>query len=169
ARVIRVVDIHNAVPRRGGYLVWDRGKECVRLDLSQIGPPPQRSGSHVTAGQTASEDPTAFYARLVRSADVLIEDFPPFSSHQAVVHADWLAALNPRLVHCSITAYGKHGPLKDGPPIDDLVMARMGILATQPGFRPGPVHLVHPLPSAGAAVLAAQGIAAPLLATHNTT
>jgi crotonobetainyl-CoA:carnitine CoA-transferase CaiB-like acyl-CoA transferase len=61
ARVIRVVDIHDAVPRRGGYLVWDRGKECARLDLSQIGPPPQRCGSHATAGQTASEDPTAFY------------------------------------------------------------------------------------------------------------
>jgi crotonobetainyl-CoA:carnitine CoA-transferase CaiB-like acyl-CoA transferase len=164
ARVIRVIDIHGAVPRRGGYLVWDRGKECIRLDLSQIGPPPQRGGSHATAGQTASENPTAFYARLVRSADVLIEDFPSSSSHQAVVHADWLAALNPRLVHCSITAYGKHGPLKDEPPIDALVMARMGILATQPGFRPGPVHLVHPLPSAGAALLAAQGIAAALLA-----
>jgi crotonobetainyl-CoA:carnitine CoA-transferase CaiB-like acyl-CoA transferase len=168
ARVIRVVDIHNTVPRRGGYLVWDRGKEYLRLDLSQIGPPPQHRGSHATAGQTASEEPTAFYARLTRSADVLIEDFPPSSSHQAVVQADWLCTLNPRLVHCSITAYGKHGPLKDEPPIDDLVMARMGILATQPGFRPGPVHLVHSLPSAGAALLAAQGIVAALLAREKT-
>jgi crotonobetainyl-CoA:carnitine CoA-transferase CaiB-like acyl-CoA transferase len=110
----------------------------------------------------------AFFARLIRSADVLIEDFPPSSRHQAVVRADWLSALNPRLVHCSITAYGTHGRLKDEPPIDDLVMARLGILATQPGFRPGPVHLVHPLPSAGAALLAAQGIAAALLAREKT-
>src|SRR5262249_350300 len=169
ARVIRVVDIHNTVPRRGGYLVWDRGKEYVRLDLSQIGPPPQHSGSHATAGQTPPHQSTAFYAPLPRSAPVLLEDFPPSPSHQAVVHADWLSALTPRLVRCSITAYGKHGPLKDEPPIDDLVMARMGILATQPGFRPGPVYLVHPLPSAGAAVLAPHRIPAPLLATHNTT
>ena len=41
----------------------------------------------------------------------------------------------------------------DEPPIDDLVMARAGILTTQPGFRPGPVHVVHPLPSVGAALL----------------
>jgi crotonobetainyl-CoA:carnitine CoA-transferase CaiB-like acyl-CoA transferase len=168
ARVIRVLGRHDTVPRRGGYLVWDRGKECVRVDLSQIGPPPQRSGSHATAGHIASTDSTAFYARLIRSADVLIEDFPPSSRHQAVVRADWLSALNPRLVHCSITAYGTHGRLKDEPPIDDLVMARLGILATQPGFRPGPVHLVHPLPSAGAALLAAQGIAAALLAREKT-
>ena len=66
-----------------------------------------------------------------------------------MVPFDWLSALNPRLIHCSITAYGKHGPLKDEPPIDDLVMARMGILGSQPGFRPPPVHVVHPLPSVG--------------------
>jgi crotonobetainyl-CoA:carnitine CoA-transferase CaiB-like acyl-CoA transferase len=72
------------------------------------------------------------------------------------------------LIHCSITAYGKHGPLRDEAPIDDLVMARMGILGSQPGFRPPPVHVVHPLPSVGAALLAAQGIAAALLAREKT-
>jgi len=36
ARVIRVVDSSDTMPRRGGYLVWDRGKECIRLDLSRI-------------------------------------------------------------------------------------------------------------------------------------
>jgi len=39
ARVIRVVDIHNTAPRHGGYLVWDRGKECIQLDLTRIVPP----------------------------------------------------------------------------------------------------------------------------------
>ncbi|MBI3325153.1 MAG: CoA transferase [Nitrospinae bacterium] len=164
ARVLRVVDIHDTAPRRGGYRVWDRGKECVGVDLSRIGPPHPDTGPRATFGQTASVDPTATYARLVRSADILIEDFPPSSSRQALVHASWLSALNPRLIHCSVTAYGAHGPLKDEPPLDDLVMARAGILATQPGFRPGPVHVVYPLPSVGAALLAAQGIAAALLA-----
>ena len=63
---------------------------------------------------------------------------------------------------------GKHGPVKDEPPIDDLVMARMGILGSQPGFRPPPVHVVHPLPTVGAAMLAAQGISAALLAREKT-
>jgi crotonobetainyl-CoA:carnitine CoA-transferase CaiB-like acyl-CoA transferase len=122
----------------------------------------------VPAGQSTAGDPTDIYAHLVRSANVLVEDFAPASGRQKLVHADWLTALNPGLIHCSITAYGKHGPLKDEPPIDDLVMARAGILSTQPGFRPGPVHVVHPLPSVGAALLAAQGIAAALLAREKT-
>jgi crotonobetainyl-CoA:carnitine CoA-transferase CaiB-like acyl-CoA transferase len=168
AQVIRVVDMHANAPRRGGYLVWDRGKECMQLDLSQIEPPPQRSRSPAAPGQTTLGNPTGAYARLIRSADVLVEDFSPASGRQNLIQANWLTVLNPRLIHCSITAYGMHGALKDEPPIDDLVMARAGILTTQPGFRPGPVHVVHPLPSVGAALLAAQGIAAALLAREKT-
>ncbi|MGH8059375.1 MAG: CoA transferase, partial [Candidatus Entotheonellia bacterium] len=168
ARVIRVVDPHEIATRRGGYLVWDRGKECLQLDLSLIVPPPVRSQSRATPGQTTSEDITASYMQLIRRVDVLIEDFSLASSRKTLVEPDWLSTLNPRLVHCSITAYGRHGPLRDEPPIDDLIMAHMGILTTQPGFRPGPVHLVHPLPSVGAALLAAQGIAAALLARERT-
>jgi crotonobetainyl-CoA:carnitine CoA-transferase CaiB-like acyl-CoA transferase len=158
ARVIRVIDVHDTAARRGGYLVWDRGKECVRLDFSRLAP----------LAPTAQEEPMASYTRLLRAADVLVEDFPPSSTQQAMVPFDRLSALNPRLVHCSITAYGKHGPHTDELPIDDLVLARMGILATQPGFRPAPVHVVHPLPSVGAALFAAQGIAAALLAREKT-
>ncbi len=158
ARVVRVIDTHDTAPRRGGYLVWDRGKACIRLDFSQLGP---------DAGD-AAQRPQADFVKLIRSADILVEDFAPSSEHQRVVDADWLSGLNPRLIHCSITAYGKHGPWKDEPPIDVLVMARMGILGSQPGFRPAPVHVVHPLPSSGAAILANLGIAASLLAREQT-
>ncbi len=158
ARVIRVVDTDDTAPRRGGYLVWDRGKSCIRLDFSQLGP---------DQGD-APGSPAADFIKLVRSSDILVEDFAPSSERQRMVNADWLSGLNPRLIHCSITAYGKHGPWKDEPPIDVLVMARMGILGSQPGFRPAPVHVVHPLPSSGAAILANLGIAASLLAREQT-
>jgi crotonobetainyl-CoA:carnitine CoA-transferase CaiB-like acyl-CoA transferase len=168
ARVIRLVDIHHTAPRHGGYLVWDRGKECIRLDFARITPATTHGRSGAPEAPSASTEPTAAYERLLRGTDVLVEDFSPSSSRQALVYADWLTALNPRLVHCSITAYGKYGPLRDEPPIDDLVLARMGVLASQPGFRPAPVHVAHPLPSAGAALLAAQGIVTALLAREKT-
>jgi crotonobetainyl-CoA:carnitine CoA-transferase CaiB-like acyl-CoA transferase len=158
ARVIRLIDINDTAPRRGGYLVWDRGKLCIRLDFSQLGP----------QGNDAPGSAAAMFIKLIRSADVLVEDFAPSSERQRMVDADWLSGLNPRLIPCSITAYGKRGPWKDEPPIDALVMARMGILGSQPGFRPAPVHVVHPLPSSGAAILANLGIAASLLAREHT-
>ena len=113
ARVIRVVDSSDTMPRHGGYLVWDRGKECGRLDLSQIVPAAQPNNAGGTNAPTASDDPTIAYERLLRAADVLVESFAPSSRYQAIVPFDWLSALNPRLIHCSITAYGKHGPLEE--------------------------------------------------------
>ena len=168
ARVVRVVDVNDEASRRGGYLVWDRGKECARLDLSQVRPPGGRGSPDGARGEAGADEPARIYEDLVRGADVLVDSFAPSSDRQTAVDNDWLYSINPRLVHCSITAYGRHGRLKDEAPIDDLVMARMGILASQPGFRPAPVHLVHPLPSVGAALLAAQGIAASLLAREKT-
>lgn len=160
ARVIRIVETPETALRPGGYCVWDRGKECLQLDLTQIVLPMEDS--------TTPNAATTTYMQLVRMADVLVESYAPSAPRQALVASEWLARLNPRLVHCSITAYGKHGPLQDEPPIDDLVMARVGILGSQPGFRPPPVHVVHPLPTVGAALLAAQGITAALLAREST-
>ncbi len=161
ARVIRMVDINHTAPRHGGYLVWDRGKECLQVDFDQLLPPGPQAGSSPNESQI-------IYETWLRSADVLVEDFAPSSSRQAIVNADALSALNPRLIHCSITAYGKHGPYKDEPPIDELVLARMGVMGSHPGFRPPPVHVVHPLPTVGAAIFANLGIASSLLAREKT-
>lgn len=149
ARVIRLENPAEAARRKDdSYMVWDRGKESVFLDLS-AGP--------------ESADIAAFH-RLVMSADVLVENLPPSSPLQSIVHYDRVSPISPRLVHCSITAYGKTGPLKDEPPIDDLIMARTGILANQPGVQSWPPHVIHPVPSVGAALLAAQGVVASLYA-----
>jgi crotonobetainyl-CoA:carnitine CoA-transferase CaiB-like acyl-CoA transferase len=149
ARVVRVVEPGIPDFREGGFVVWDRGKSAVRLD------PDSREGA-------------AALHQMIASADVLVEDLAPSSPRQSLVRWSDLKALNPRLVACSITAYGKVGPWKDEPPIEDLVLARTGLLGSLPGFRPAPVHTVHPLPSVGAALLACNGIAAALLAREDT-
>ena len=148
ARVIRIESPDDANDRTQPiYMVWDRGKESVELDIS--------------VEQEA-------FRKLVTNADVLIEDFAPNSPFKTIVDYGGLRRINPRLVHCSITAYGKRGPMRDEPGDEHLVMARMGILASQPGFRKGPVHVVHPVVNLGTAVLAAQGITASLYAREKT-
>ncbi len=149
ARVLRAV--HPAAPlhRTGGFTVWDRGKEAFDWD-------PEGAGA---------EDALA---RLLPGADVLLQDLAPAAPQQALLAPAKLRALNPRLVACSITAYGMKGRWRDDPPVDDLVMARTGILSGMPGFRPAPVHVPHPLPSTGAALFACIGAAASLLARETT-
>ncbi|HSR79305.1 MAG TPA: CoA transferase, partial [Hyphomicrobiaceae bacterium] len=162
ARVVRLMDVEAPHLREGGFVVWDRGKECTRLDLD--GAVAEFAG----AGCPAHGTPAAEYIGLLRGADVLVEDFAPSSARQRLVAWPSLEQLNPRLVACSITAYGKRGPWQDDPAIDELVLARTGLLSGMPGFRPAPVHVVLPLASVGAALLAANGIAAALLARETT-
>ena len=158
ARVIRIEPPHGQGSR---HMVWDRGKESIVLEM--FGADPEATEAALDpqwTNETAGDVVT--FRKLVQAADVVVESFAPSSRFQPVVSYESLAPINPRLVHCSITAYGRKGPLRDEPPIDDLVMARTGILARQPSFRPGPIHVVHPVPSIGAALLAAQGIVASL-------
>ncbi len=149
AEVMRAVGPAAPLFRDGGYVIWDRGKTAVDLDVDAPG-----------AAETVRN--------LAAGVDVLIEDFAPSSPRQALVDRQALQAANPGLVACSITAYGKRGPLKDDPPIDDLILARSGVLGGMPGYRPAPVHTVHPLPTVGAALFACIGVAASLLARLKT-
>ncbi|MFV0297734.1 MAG: CaiB/BaiF CoA transferase family protein [Hyphomicrobiaceae bacterium] len=149
AQVTRIVAPQDPDFREGGFVVWDRGKRALRLDI-------------------ADAEGLASLHRLLARADVLIEDLAPADPRQPSLARTRLKAINPRLVSCSITAYGKTGPWANEPPVEDLVLARLGLLGGMPGFRPPPVHVVHPLPSVGAALLACNGIAAALLARETT-
>ncbi len=168
ARVIRVESRGSEQEwQMPAYAVWHRGKESVFLDLFKALRDAQ-TGRRRVGDTSAIRSELAHFHKLVISSDVLVESLAPSSAFQTLVSYDWLSSINPRLVHCSITAYGQEGPLRDQPADGDLVMARHGILANQPSFRPGPVHVIHPLPSVGAGILAAQGIAAALYAREKT-
>ena len=162
ARVIRLERPGAGAERQGSlYRMLDRGKESVFLDLD-------RAAEEVAVPPPGPSSPLGDFDALIDDADVLADSFSPSSPFQALVDYGRLASRNPRLVRCSITAYGQNGPDRDEPPLDDLVMARTGVLTVQPAFRPGPVHVVHPIPSVGAAMLATQGTVAALIARERT-
>ena len=162
ARVIRLERPGAGTDRQGSlYRMLDRGKQSVFLDIDG-------ALADATASVPPSEGPLADFDALVATAEVLVDTLLPSSPFQALVDYVRLEEKNPGLVRCSITAYGQHGPHRDEPPLDDLVMARTGVLTAQPAFRPGPVHVVHPIPSIGAAMLATQGTVAALIARERT-
>ena len=148
ARVLRVAFRDEDVVRTPGiFAVYDRGKEVLRLD----------------PGATSDE-----LSGLCASADIVLDDFAPGSTLRAQLGIDGHRSDNERLVHCSITAYGSDGPLKGEPADHDLVAAQTGILASQPSYRGGPIHVVHPVAYVGAGMLAALGICAALYRREKT-
>ena len=140
ARVVRVAWRDEDVVREPDiFAVYDRGKEVALLDP-----------------RSDTERP---YGSMCDGADVVLEDLPPSSNLRDALGLDVLTSRSPSTVHCSITAYGTDGPLRDEPAEYDLVAARMGVL---PWLHGEPVHVVHPLAYIGAGLLAAAGIVSKL-------
>ena len=95
------------LPDVSGYPVWNRGKRSAILDLKDAG-----DASRLIA--------------LASEADVLIESFRPGTADRLGLGYDALARLNPGLIYCDITGYGRDDPDRDRPGIDGLVAARTG-------------------------------------------
>jgi formyl-CoA transferase len=66
--------------------------------------------------------------QLLRSADVFIENLKPGSLAKLGFTDEALEALNPRLVHCTISGYGKTGPRRALTGYDPIVQAESGFM-----------------------------------------
>jgi len=66
---------------------------------------------------------------LVEGADVFVQSLRPGLAEARGLDAETLRARNPRLVHCSIGAYGRPGPLAARPGYDPLMQAASGIMS----------------------------------------
>lgn len=106
--------------------------------------------------------------RMVRDADVLIQNFRPRVASRLGIDYATLSAINPRLVYGSISGYGDDGPLKDRPGQDLLLQSFAGL--TMNGGRrsdlphPSPLYMVD----VSASHLLTEGVLAALLARSST-
>lgn len=66
---------------------------------------------------------------LVSEADVLIENYRTGGAESLGVGYEELAAINPRLIYCSISGYGREGPGAQRPGYDYVVQAEAGLMA----------------------------------------
>jgi len=123
------------------FLAMNAGKRSLALDL--------RRGHEVLL-------------RLVERADVFVQSLRPGLAVERGLGSDDLLALNPRLVYCSINAFGRTGPWSTRPGYDPLMQAAGGIISVtgEPG-RPG-VRVGVSLVDQGTGTWGALGIVAAL-------
>ena len=100
--------------------------------------------------------------RLVDRADVFLQSLRPGAAERHGLGAPELRGRNPRLVYCSIGAFGTRGPLSDQSGYDPLVQAASGIMSVtgEPGGPP--VRAGVSLIDLGTGVWAALGVVAAL-------
>jgi crotonobetainyl-CoA:carnitine CoA-transferase CaiB-like acyl-CoA transferase len=76
-----------------------------------------------------SDKGRALVHKLARGVDVAIESFGTGVAERLAIDADSLRALNDRLIHCSISGFGRSGPLKNSPGYDVILQAFSGIMS----------------------------------------
>ncbi|HEV8179463.1 MAG TPA: CoA transferase [Gaiellaceae bacterium] len=106
--------------------------------------------------------------RLVDRADVFLQSLRPGAAERHGLGASELRARNPRLVHCSIGAFGAHGPLSSEPGYDPLLQAASGIMSVTGETDRPPVRVGVSLIDLGTGVWAALGVLAALYERERT-
>ena len=108
----------------GPFLAVNRGKRSIAIDLKQH------------AGMAVARD-------IVAKSDVLLENFSTGVMDKFGLGYEAMAALNPRLIYCSVSAYGRSGPLADRLGFDPIAQAESGFISMngepdRPGTRTSP-------------------------------
>jgi crotonobetainyl-CoA:carnitine CoA-transferase CaiB-like acyl-CoA transferase len=92
------------------FLSCNRGKRSLTLDIG-------------------SPDGSDIFHRLLAKSDVLIENFRTDSAEKLGLTPDALLVKHPRLIACSISGFGRTGPLKDAPGYDFAIQALSGLMS----------------------------------------
>jgi crotonobetainyl-CoA:carnitine CoA-transferase CaiB-like acyl-CoA transferase len=126
------------------FLIMNRNKRGIALDLRA------EAGRHVLS-------------RLLKNADVLIENFRRGAMEQMGFGYDAVHALNPKLIYCSISGFGRTGPYADRGGFDLVAQGLSGLMSIT-GEGPGhpPVKVGAPVTDITAGILACVGILAAL-------
>lgn len=109
------------------FSALNRGKRAITLDLSD-------------------EDDQQVLFSLLESADVLIENFVPGTMEKwGIGYEDYLSSRFPQLVYCSITGFGKTGPLGGQAGYDAILQAMCGLMSINGSPETGPTKIGIPI------------------------
>jgi itaconate CoA-transferase len=128
ARVIKIERSSGDLARKydevahgeSAYFVWlNRGKQSLALDIK-------------------APDDAALLNRILRKADVFVQNLAPGAAERAGFGVEALRRENPRLIVCEITGYGDSGPYAEMKAYDFLIQCETGLAAitgapNQPG------------------------------------
>ena len=108
------------------------------------------------------------FRRLVRTADVVMENFRPgVMDRLGVGHAE-LMKENPRLVYCAISGFGQDGPLRDLPAYDQIIQGMSGIMSVTGAPENAPYRVGYPVADTIGGITAAFAVAAALADRQRT-
>ncbi|WP_299682568.1 CaiB/BaiF CoA-transferase family protein [uncultured Roseobacter sp.] len=131
------------------YLTQSAGKQSLALDLER------------EAGR-------AVFERLLKSADVLVENHRPDTLTHLGLEEEATRAINPRLIHCAMTGYGRGNAMADAPAYDVNIQAISGLMALTGTTETGPLRTGAPIIDYATGMAAAMAVMAALIQREKT-
>ena len=120
ADVIKIEDpgtgdlARNMMPKKDGistyFVMFNRGQRCVTLDLK-------------------SPKGKEILTKMIRSADVLIENFRPGVMHRLGFSYEEVEKINPRIIYASVSGYGQEGVYSGRALLDPVAQAMSGLMS----------------------------------------
>ena len=149
AEVIKIENPRQKTEARGGYpyvggesvlfMMLHRNKKSVTLDLKK-------------------PEGKKIFLDLVRTADIVVQNFRPGLMKKLGLSYDVLKKINPALVYASLSGYGNTGPKKDFPGVNMIALAESGLAATSIIKDQPPVPFGYALCDVVASMWASHGI-----------
>ena len=160
ADVVKVESVPDGDPSRrtgtafvggesGIFLQWNRSKRSLAIDLRQ-------------------PEALEIVLRLVDDADVVVENYRPGVADEIGIGYEALIRRNPRLVYCSLSAFGQDGPYAGAPGTDPVIQAMSGIMSLTGETDGDPLLVGVPVADFTGAMMVIQGVLLALLARERT-
>ncbi|MDW3182716.1 CoA transferase [Roseobacter sp.] len=131
------------------YMTQAAGKQSLAVDLETAG------GREV-------------FERLLKSADVLVENHRLETLSRLDLSEHTTRAINPRLIHCAMTGYGRANDMADAPAYDVNIQAISGLMALTGTDETGPLRTGAPVIDYATGMAGAMGIMAALMQRERT-
>jgi len=106
--------------------------------------------------------------RLVAGADVLVENYRPGAFAALGLGYEAMSAINPRLVYCSISAFGQDGPRHEQTAYDHVIQATSGLMAMTGTEEVNPIKFGAPAVDYATGTMAAFALASALFQRERT-
>ena len=143
-RRLLATDPKNSLEGMGAYfLTLNRNKKSIAIDLK-------------------NERGRELFYRLVGVSDIVISNFAPGVPERLGIDYPSLAAVNPRVIACTVTGFGSSGPGHRRPAFDQVAQATGGGMSITGTDRRNPVRAGIPIGDLGGGMFGAMGVLAAL-------
>ncbi|MGA7488645.1 MAG: CoA transferase [Xanthobacteraceae bacterium] len=155
----------------------DWGANVIKIEL-----PPEPGGGDALGGPREGSDfrnlhrnkrsmtlnlkapaAVAAFKRMVKKADVVVENFRPDVKRRLGIDYPQLRKINPKLIYASISGFGQTGPYADRPGFDQIAQGMGGLMSITGLPGQGPVRVGIPIADLSAGLFCALGILVALL------